>query len=236
MLDAIDAVNWAAVAGPPDWYEPDRVAPGLRALTGATNVIQAAKGGSLLGCGGIVHDHSGSVFPAAAVAAPFLLDIAQRGHPAARDTALGLLDEALSFVPHAGYTRVATPGGEAVRICCALAHEVRSRAGFLSGQAQEGRFLLEAAAGHWRFEIRECVADGDGAAAFGMLSGRLPGGAAHAAELHVGGSRTAVDEVVLECQSADGGSEGCLRVSGRRPHELPPGATLFPAACGAGGH
>lgn len=231
MLDAIDAVDWSAVPGHPDWYEPERVATGLRSLAGATNLIQAAEAGSLLGCGGIVHDHSGAVFPAAAVAAPLLLDIAQQGHPAARGAALGLLDEALSFSPQAGYTRVVTPDGQSVPICCAIAHHLRSRAEFLGRQDREGKVLLADAAEHWRFEIRECVADGDDTAAFGVLAGRLPGGVVHAAELHVAGSITAVDEVALEYPPAEGSLEACLRVIGRRPHELPPGATLFPAEC-----
>lgn len=131
-------------------------------------------GGSLLGCGGIVHDHSGEVFPAAAEAAPLLLDIARHGHVAARDAALGLLDEALSFVPHPAYARAATPHGETVRICCAVAGHVRSRAGFLAGLGRTGKVLLADAAAHWRFDVEESVADGDGTAAFGRLAGRLP--------------------------------------------------------------
>ncbi|MGW8884592.1 hypothetical protein [Streptomyces sp. NPDC055749] len=232
MLDAIDAVDWAAVPGHSDWYEPDRVATGLRALASATNLVQAAAAGSLLGCGGIVHDHSGAVFPAAAVATPFLLDIAQQGHPAARDAALGLLDEALSFSPQAGYARVATSHGRAVPVCCAIAHHLRSRADFLAGQGREGRNLLADAAEHWRFEIRECVADGDSTAAFGILAGHLPGGVVHAAELHVAGSVIGLEEVAIEYPSAAGSSEACLRVIGRRAYELPQGATLFPAECG----
>ncbi|MGW2564396.1 hypothetical protein ACWCXB_35395 [Streptomyces sp. NPDC001514] len=95
--------------------------------------MQAAEAGSLLGGGGIVHGHSAAVFPAAAVAAPLLLDIAQQGHPAARDTALWLVDEALSSCSHAEYTRVTTPYGTAVPICCAIAHHLRARTALLAG-------------------------------------------------------------------------------------------------------
>ncbi|MFH9400609.1 hypothetical protein ACH4JS_12550 [Streptomyces sp. NPDC017638] len=103
MGDAINSVNWAAVPGRSRWYDLARAARGLCALAAAANSVQAAEAGSMLGGGGIVHGHSATVFPEAAVAAP-LLDIAERGHPVARDTALGLLDEALSSYPHAGYT------------------------------------------------------------------------------------------------------------------------------------
>ncbi|MFD7971379.1 hypothetical protein [Streptomyces clavifer] len=229
--DATGAVRWDAVPGHPEWYEPDRVAEGLRVLAAATNRVQAARAGSLLGCGGIVHDHGGAVFPAAAAAAPLLLDIAQHGHAAARDTVLGLLDEALSFVPQPGYTRVATPHGEAVRICCAVAHHVRSRSGFLAGLGRTGKLLLADAAAHWRFDVQECVADGDDTIAFGWLSGHLPGGT-HVAELHGDGTVSELRAVTLAYPTGWDGRENCLRVVGRSPRELPPGVRLFPARCG----
>ncbi|MFE0256336.1 hypothetical protein [Streptomyces sp. NPDC059010] len=230
MLDAINAVDWGAIPGHPDWYEPARAARGLRALAGAANLVEAAEAGSLLG-GGIVHGHSAAVFPAAAVATPLLLDIVQQGHPAARDTALGLVDEALSSYPHAEYTRVTTSYGTAVPICCAIAHHLRARTTLLAGLGKRGRTLLADAAEHWRFEIRECVPDGNDTAAFGALAGCFPGGV-HAVELHLGGEITVLDEVALEYPPVDGSLEACLRVTGRRPGELPPGAVLFPAECG----
>ncbi|MET8772197.1 hypothetical protein [Streptomyces sp. NPDC004658] len=231
MLDAIDVVDWGALPGHPDWYEPARAARGLRALAEAGNLVEAAEAGSLLGGGGIVHGHSAAVFPAAVVATPLLLDIAQHGHPAARATALGLVDEALSSYPHAGYTRVTTSYGAAVPICCAIAGHLRARTAFLAELGKRGRALLAEAAEHWRFEIRECVADGGDTAAFGALAGRFPTGA-HAGELHVDGEIAALDAVALEYPPVPGSFEACLRVRGRRPVELPPGAVLFPAACG----
>ncbi|MFH9087882.1 hypothetical protein [Streptomyces sp. NPDC017673] len=231
VLDAIDAVDWSAVPGPPDWYEPTRAARGLRALAGAANLVEAAEAGSLLGGGGIVHGHSAAVFPAAAVAAPLLLEMAEQGHPAARSTALGLIDEALSSYPHAGYSRVTTPHGTAVPICCAIADHLRARAALLTGLGKRTRALLADAAEHWRFEVRECVAEGDDTAAFGTLAGRFPAGV-HAVELHLGGEIAVLDEVTLEYPPADGSSEACLRVRERPPGELPPGAVLFPAVCG----
>ncbi|MFD7898252.1 hypothetical protein [Streptomyces sp. NPDC059743] len=231
MLDAIDGVDWEAIPGRPGWYEPARAACGLRALADAANRIQAAEAGSLLDGGGIVHGHSAAVFPAAAVAAPLLLDIAQQGHPAARDTALGLVDEALSAYPHAGYTRVTTPYGMAVPICCAIAHHLRSRNDFLAGLGKRGRALLADAAEHWHFEIRECVADGNDTAAFGALAGHFPDGV-HAAELHLAGRLTVLDEVALQYPPVGGSPEACLQVIGRHPGDLPVGAALFPAECG----
>ncbi|MGW0845702.1 hypothetical protein ACWD26_37330 [Streptomyces sp. NPDC002787] len=231
MLDAIDAVDWGSIPGHPHWYEPDRAAHGLRALAEAANLVQAAEAGSLLGGGGIVHGHSAAVFPAAVVAAPLLLDIAQKGHPAAKGTALGLLDEALSCYPHAGYTRAVAADGTAVPICCAIAHHLRDRTDFLVGLGKRGKSLLADAAPHWRFEIRECVADCGGTAAFGILAGCLPDGV-HAAEMHLAGTITVLSELTLEYPPAEGSAEACLRVNALHPGELPPGATLFPAECG----
>ncbi|MER6348764.1 hypothetical protein ACWC10_04695 [Streptomyces sp. NPDC001595] len=230
MLDEIDAVDWDSVPGPPHRYEPERAARGMRALAEAANPVQAAKAGSLLGGGGIVHGHSAAVFPAAAVAAPLLLDIAQRGRQAARDTALGLLAEALSCYPHAGYTRMVAPDGTAVPLCCVIAHHLRARTDLLFGLGKRGKALLADAAAHWRFEIRECVADGDDTAAFGVLAGRLPDGV-HAAEMQVAGAVTELSGVTVEYPPAEGSVEACLRVRARQPGELPPGAVLFPAEC-----
>ncbi|MFF9070154.1 hypothetical protein ACF09E_32900 [Streptomyces sp. NPDC014891] len=231
MRDAIDAVDWGGIPGHPDWYEPARAARGLRALTGATNLVQAAAGGSLLGGGGILHGHSAAVFPAAAVAAPLLLDIAQKGHPPARDVALGLIDEALACYPHDEYRRVTTSYSTAVPICCAIAHQVRTRSALLISMGRRGKALVDGAAEHWLFEIAECAADSQDTAAFGALAGSLPSGA-HAAELHAGGTVSLLEEVVLEYPPVDGSADACLRVRGRHPAELLPGAVLLPAECG----
>lgn len=231
MLDAIDAVDWGAIPGRSGWYEPDRLASGLRALTAAANLVQAADAGSLLGDGGVVHGHSAAVFPAAAVAAPLLLDVVLHGHPAARGVALDLLDQALSFLPHQGYTRVATPYGEAIAICCAVAGQLRSWADVLAGVGRRGASLLAAADQHWCFEVRECFAAGAAMVAFGVLSGRLPPGSQRA-ERHTAGCRPALADVALEYPAAEQSGEACLTVSGRSAHHLAPGARLFPADCG----
>lgn len=235
MLDEIDAVDWGSVPGHPDRYEPDRAVQGLRALAEAANLPQAAQAGSWLGGGGIVHGHSGAVFPAAVVAVPLLLDIAELGHPAAGATALGLIDEALSCHPHAGYTRVVGPDGSAVPLCCAIAHRLRARTDFLAGLGRRGRSLLADAAVHWRFEVRECVADGSDTAAFGILAGRLPDGV-HLAETHRADAGTPLSELTLLYPPVDGSPEACLRVIARQPGEVPPGSVLFPAECGDRAH
>ncbi|MEU7327573.1 hypothetical protein [Streptomyces parvus] len=230
-MDEIDAVDWGSMPGHPDWYEPERVVRGLSALAEAVGLAQAAEAGSRLAGGGIVHGHSAAVFPAAVAATPLLLDIARQGHPAARDTALGLLDEALPCHPHAGYTRVMSPDGTAVPLCCAIAHHLRARADFLVGLGRRGKSLLADAAAHWRFEIRECVADSGGTAAFGILAGCLPDGV-HAAEMHLAGAITVLSEVTLEYPLTEGSFEACLQVIDRHPSELLPGAMLLPAECG----
>lgn len=235
MREAIEAVDWDALPGHPDWYAPERAARGLRALADAANMVQVADARSLLSGGGIVHDHSGAVFPAAAVAAPLLLDIAEQGHPVARGTAVGLVEEALAFAPHAAYARVATPCGSAVPVCCAVADHLRARTALLARRGGRGKALLAEAAEHWRLEIQECLAEGGDTAAFGSLAGRLPGGA-HAAELHAAGGITVLDEVSLAYPPAEDSAEACLWVRGRRPGELPPGALLFPAECGERAH
>ncbi|WP_237551302.1 MULTISPECIES: hypothetical protein [unclassified Streptomyces] len=231
MLSAIDAVDWEAVPGHPDWYDPARAAQGLRMLAGASNLVQAAQAGSLLGGGGIVHGHSAAVFPAAVAAAPLLLDIVQQGHPAARETALGLVDEALSSYPHAHYTRVTTSYGTGIPICCAVAHHVRARRELLASLGKRGRALLDDAAEHWRFEIRECVADGRDTAAFGILESCFPDGV-QAVERNVDGELVVLDEVALEYPPTDGVLDACLRVRGRPPRDVPSGAVLYSAECG----
>ncbi|MFL1898004.1 hypothetical protein ACJWDR_02800 [Streptomyces tauricus] len=231
MLDEIDTVDWEAIPGHPRCYQPDSAARGLRALAEAANLVAAAEAGSQLGGGGIVHRHSAAVFPAAVTAAPLLLDIAERGHPAAQATALGLLDEALSSYPHDGYTRVADPAGIAVPLCCAIAGHLRERTDFLVGLGKRGRSLLADAATHWRFEVRECAAVGGDAAAFGVMAGRLPDGV-QTAEIHLAGAITGLSELTLAYPPVENSPEACLRVIGCRPAQLPPGAVLLSAECG----
>ncbi|MFV5996618.1 hypothetical protein ACNPQM_30525 [Streptomyces sp. NPDC056231] len=123
------------------------------------------------------------------------------------------------------------PDGTAVPVCCAIAHHLRTRTDFLVGLGKRGKSLLADATVHWRFEIRECVADSSDTAAFGTLAGCLPDGV-HAAEMHLADAMTVLSELTLEYPPAEGSLEACLRVIARHPGELPPGAVLFPAECG----
>ncbi|MFJ1590035.1 hypothetical protein ACIOD0_07250 [Kitasatospora albolonga] len=229
----IETVDWSGLPAPADLYRPDHAATGLRALATATGLVQAADAGALLAGGGLLHDHSGAVFPAAVVAAPFLLAIAQHGHPQAGVTALGLLDDALAFATHDGRrTRVATPYAEAVPVCCALADHLRRGADLLAAAGREGKRLLAEAAAHWRFDVREVAAEGGGAVVLGSLSGRFPGGGGpRAAELHRGGRITALEQVVLHYPPEDGSPDACLRIPGAHPDELAAPAVLFPVRC-----
>ncbi|MGW6722305.1 hypothetical protein [Streptomyces durocortorensis] len=97
MLEEIDAVNRGDLPGSLDLYEPDRVATGLRALATATGLVQAAGAGSRLAGGGLVHDHSGAVFPSVVVATPMLLAIVRDGHPDAGATAAVLFPSVCAF-------------------------------------------------------------------------------------------------------------------------------------------
>lgn len=234
VLDAIEAVNWARIPGPADWYRPDLAAFGLRALATATGLVQAARAGSVLAGGGLVHDHSGGVFPAVVTAAPILLAIARHGHSEAGTTALGLLDDALAFATHDRHTRVATPYAEAVAICCALADRLRGAADLLAASGRGGKWLLAEAAEHWRFDVQESEADGDDAVVLGTLAGRFPAEGPQTVELHLAGRVTPLEQVALHYRPEDGSPDACLHVTGVRPSELAPPAVLLPARCAPG--
>ncbi|MFH8885387.1 hypothetical protein [Streptomyces californicus] len=248
MLAAIDAIDWSRIPvaatpsqvpgmpapisphGQLDLYEPDRVAVGLRALATATGLVRAADAGSLLAGGGLLHDHSGTVFPAAVTAAPFLLAIVRDGHPHAAATALGLLHDALAFsVSDGGRTRVATPYADAVPICCALADHLRGEAGPLAASGAEGRWLLADAAHHWRFDVREIAADGNGALALGVFAGRFPGGTRPAEAYRVGRAAPLLVQVAPPYPLGEDGTDACLWIDGVWPDELAPPTVLFPA-------
>ncbi|MFE9461133.1 hypothetical protein [Streptomyces californicus] len=213
-----------------DLYEPDRVAVGLRALATATGLVRAADAGSLLAGGGLLHDHSGAVFPAAVTAAPFLLAIMRDGHPHAAATALGLLHDALAFaVSDDGRTRVATPYADAVPICCALADHIRGGADLLAGAGAEGRWLLADVAHHWRFDVHEVAADGDGALVLGAFAGRVPDDTRPAEAHRVGRPAPLLAQVTPAYPFGEDGSDACLRIGGVRPDECAPPTVLFPA-------
>ncbi|MTE19472.1 hypothetical protein F0L17_10110 [Streptomyces sp. TRM43335] len=237
LSDAIDAVDWSAVPAPPNpRYRPEVIADSLKELATATTLDQVADAASRLAGGGIVHDHSGMVFPSASRAAPLLLGIMAQGHPRARAAAVGLLDDALRFHPLAGYNRVATEHETHVPICCAVARSVRSRRDVVLAQGRPGKGLLTEARLHWRFDIEEALPVSEGVvAAFGVLEGVLPsppvGG-----ELHAGPARFPVPTVETEYPPADDTGQACLLLKGVPAEEAVAGSALHPAACGEREH
>ncbi|PSL57096.1 hypothetical protein B0I31_10273 [Saccharothrix carnea] len=75
MTTTTAPVDWRAVPGYPVFYRPDVIEPGLRGLAQATGTVAAAQATASLDGGAFVHGHSGAAMPAAASAAPFLLDV-----------------------------------------------------------------------------------------------------------------------------------------------------------------
>jgi hypothetical protein len=250
VLDAIEAVDWSAVPGrrqpePEDaggkddpsalppytvWYTPEYVADGLRDLARATSNLQAAIAASRLRAGGIIHDHSGALFPAAVAAAPILLDIAEHGHPKARSACLELLSESLERDPLAGYNRINTSSAGNVPLCCAIAEHLRARHDYLFAQGRIGKSLLARAAQHWRFTVDDVVVDDD-MAVFGILRGAFPGGR-QLAELCDGHRSIQLTDVLLEIPPKEDSSEACMRLIDVPADRVRAGAVLYPAACG----
>ncbi|MFF9639441.1 hypothetical protein ACF1D2_33290 [Streptomyces bacillaris] len=97
--------------------------------------------------------------------------------------------------------------------------------------------MLADTAEHWRFDVEEAVAEGDGVLAFGVLAGRfLDDGTPTAAELHRPGRIAFLGQVVLHYPPEDGHPDACLRLLGVHPDGLAPPAALFPARCAARVH
>jgi hypothetical protein len=231
----IESVDWAAIDGRAGWYSPEDAAAGMRDLASATTGLAAAKAASRLAAGGILHGHSGAVFPAAVVAAPLLLDIVEHGHPPAKDAAFGLLDEALDCDPFSGHTRIDTPSAKGVPLCCAMAQHIRARRDLLAGRGKAGRSLLARADEHWRFEIHDLVIDDTDMIAFGVVDGVFPDGR-HPVELHDAHRIVPLFEAALEYPLDDGSAEACLRLIGVQPDRVRTGTTLCSAICGARVH
>jgi hypothetical protein len=227
----VSAVDWHAVPGHPRFYRPETIESGLRDLAAATGTVAAARAASDLDGGSLVHGHSGAVMPAAALAAPTLLDVMEHGHPEARRAAWSLLTDSLRYDPIAGYPRVSASWGLEVPICCAIAHHVHTRREALTALGDLGRSLLADAAEHWLFEIGETTDDGADTIAFGTLHGTVPVGR-HEAECHTPAGHVVLGPVCLEYPVVPGEQDGCLRLFDANPRSLPPHAVLLPAECG----
>ncbi|MGW3244962.1 hypothetical protein [Streptomyces sp. NPDC001070] len=242
LLTEIDAVNWNAIPTPrlrPRTAEardaarterPDPAA-GLRALAAARDLAEVASAVSALTSNSLLRGRTGEVLPAAVVAAPFLLDIAEHGHPHARESAVVLLDGTMRSAPLADFSRFRTPAGHDAPLCCAIAEVVRARRDSLAEHGRSGKYLLKASDAHWRFEIREAAGASDDVVALGTLQGALPA-APCAGELHHGGALTPVGTVTVECPPVDTSAEACLRLTGVADGGDLAGAVLYPAACG----
>ncbi|MEU3461892.1 hypothetical protein ABZ721_18370 [Streptomyces sp. NPDC006733] len=89
FADAVDAVDWSALPALPDdpYSRPERIAENLKKLAAGTTYHQITAAASGL-ANGVIHDHSGMVFPAAYTATPFLLDLVEHGQrPRIKDAA-----------------------------------------------------------------------------------------------------------------------------------------------------
>ncbi|MET9878724.1 hypothetical protein ABZZ36_29430 [Actinacidiphila glaucinigra] len=156
ILDAIDAVNWSAIPHPTSspYDEPARVADALRRLTVSTTANETGSAAAALGGSGFTCGHAAMVFPAAYPATAILLDLVEHGRrPRIKDVALSLVFDALRFSPLAGLNRVDTPFGTDVPLCCAIAQQIRGRAGALLAHGIHGKRLLAQAALHWRLAV-----------------------------------------------------------------------------------
>ncbi|WP_304454795.1 hypothetical protein [Nocardiopsis sp. YSL2] len=226
MLDAIEAIDWRSVPGPADYYRPEAAREGLHDLARARGHTEAASAASRLAGGGVIHDHSGTVFPAAVPAAPLLLQIAQERTGATQVAALELVENALNFRPWPGFVRTR----RGVRLCCAIAHHLHARAPALDQLRAGGRSLLTTARNHWRMDIEETCAEGTDTLVFGTVTGSLAE-FPQAAELHTDRGTTHVS-TMLEYPVTDEHGQICVRLVGSELARLHTGATVYSASCG----
>lgn len=230
MIDEIHAVDWASVPGPAGYYRSVAAREGLEALARARGHTEAASASSLLAGGGIVHDHSGTVLPAAVPATPLLLRIAREGHDAARPAVWELVEDALSFRPWPGFVRAES----GVRLCCAIAGHVHVRARALEEFGERSRPLLASAEGHWRVDVAESWAEGADTLLWGTVVGS-PSERPGAVELHTDSGVISVSTTIMECPATDEHAPVCVRLVGVRVCGPLTGAALYTASCGGHG-
>ena len=189
--------------------------------------MDAASAASLLAGGGIIHDHSGTVLPAAVPAAPILLQIAEKGCSGVQEAALELIVNALDFRPWPGFVRTR----DQVRLCCAIADHVHARAPALARFGDRSRRLLRAAREHWRVNVEEIYTEGTDTLVFGTMAGSLPV-VPQAAELHVGGSVAGVSTLAMEYPAVEDHAQVCVRLTSTKLSKTHSGARLYNASCG----
>lgn len=238
-LDAIDAVDWSTIPNP-TWHQcddPERVAHALRLLTVSTTANETGDAASLLAGEGFVCSHAAMVFPAAHAATPVLLDLVEHGRrPRIKEAAIGLLADALGYFPTAGHSRVHTPYGTDVPLCCAIARLIRGRRSALLGHGKSGKHLLAEAELHWRMTIEETEFQPDGTlTALAALEG-TPFATPGEAELHNPHSeRPAATAVWIDTLTTDVSGAACIHLA-QAPSEVLPGSVLYPAECGRREH
>ncbi|MFF3949964.1 hypothetical protein ACFYYN_34870 [Streptomyces sp. NPDC001902] len=235
ILDAIDAVDWSAIPNPTSWPgdEPARVADALRRLTVSTTANETGSAAAALGDRGFTCGHAAMVFPAAYPATAVLLDLVEHGRrPRIKDVALSLVFEALRFSPLAGHNRVDTPYGTDVPLCCAIARQIRSRAGALLAHGIHGKHLLAQAALHWRLAVEETEPQPDGTTtALTVLEGE-PFGTPAEAEVHTTEPAKTFPAVRIESLTADASGAAYVRLAHAPYGVLSPGGVLYDAECG----
>ncbi|MEU9314817.1 hypothetical protein [Streptomyces sp. NPDC048295] len=244
LLDELDSVDWRSIPTPglrmtradrgrSEWRDLPSPRDGLFALAAAGSLPQVAAATSSLANSAVLWGHMGAVFPAAVVAAPFLLDIAERHDFApARGAALTLLGDMMESLPIAGFDRTTAVDGRPTPLCCAVAVLVRQRREPVSELGRPGLSLIGNSDEHWRFEVREAVAAGNDTLALGVLGGRIPtpppGG-----EIHRSGGTARLASVALEYPVDHETGEACLRLAGTSPSgPCAAGAVIHPARCG----
>ena len=237
-LDAIDAVNWSAIANPTgsEYDDPERVADALRRLTVSTTANETGDAASLLAGSGFVRGHACMVFPAAYAATPILLDLVEHGQrPRIKEAAVGLVFDALCYSPLAYNNRVDTPYGTDVPLCCAIARHIRGRQAVLLAHGRYARKLLAEAELHWQLTIEETEFQPDGTlTAIAALEG-TPFPLPTEAELHVPPFTQPAEPVHIEALTADPSGAACIQLN-QAPSRIVPGSTLYAAECGLREH
>jgi hypothetical protein len=111
MLEALDQVDWDGLAQPPTNVR-GAVPASLRVLAVVASQSDAedAYHRVLFAFG---NNHSGTYYPVAVSAVPFLGDVLRDGASEARETTLEILIELVgSFEPEIGYETIETAGGD----------------------------------------------------------------------------------------------------------------------------
>lgn len=227
MVDAIEAVDWDSLPGPPDYYRPAAVREGLRSLACAQGRLEAASAASGLAGGGIIHDHSGTVFPSAVSAAPLLLQIAQASDSAVQEAVLELIEDALNFRPFPGFFRTQNE----VRLCCAITAHIHAHRFALARLGNRSRSLISTAQEHWRIDIQETCDDGADLLVLGTVTGTAAG-TPQAVELHTDGGIALLSTMTVEYPTVGEHAQICVRIADPKLPEFHSKAALNKASCG----